>query len=96
VRRALKRGVTLTDAGTKAAVAEQLQIGEALRRKIEGRKGGSDSDDEGGTGSDGSDSGTGSDGEMGESDGKATEAGGAGRRGSRRMRSAALEILAGG
>jgi U3 small nucleolar RNA-associated protein 14 len=85
--------VTITDAGTKAAVAEQLQIGEALRRKIEGHRPGSDSDDEdGGTGSD--DSGTGSDGEL-EEEG-IREDGGLGRKGKSRTRSAALEILAGG
>jgi hypothetical protein len=48
-RRALKRGVGVMDAGTKAAIAEQLQMGEQLRRKIEGR-GGSGSSSEGGSG----------------------------------------------
>ncbi len=42
-RRALKRGATVTDAGTRAAVAEQLRLGEQLRRRIEGG-GGDDSD----------------------------------------------------
>jgi hypothetical protein len=32
------------DAGTKAAIAEQLQLGEQLKRKIEGRRSGSDDD----------------------------------------------------
>jgi U3 small nucleolar RNA-associated protein 14 len=45
-RRALKRGATIIDENTKAAVAEQLRMGEALRRKIEGGRGGSDSDDD--------------------------------------------------
>lgn len=33
-RRALKRGVDVMDEGTKAAVAEQLRLGEELRRKV--------------------------------------------------------------
>ncbi len=33
------------DAGTKAAIAEQLQLGEQLKRKIEGRGSGSDDSD---------------------------------------------------
>ena len=33
-RRALKRGMDVTDEGTKAAVAEQLRLGEELRRKV--------------------------------------------------------------
>ncbi|KAF5840649.1 Utp14 protein-domain-containing protein [Dunaliella salina] len=45
-RRALKRGATLHDPGTKAAIADQIQIGQALKRKIEG---GRDSDSEGST-----------------------------------------------
>ena len=36
-RRALKRGVEVMDVGTKEALAEQLRMGQALRRKIEGR-----------------------------------------------------------
>ena len=44
-RRALKRGVEVMDAGTKEALAEQLRMGQALRRKIEGR-GEGDSDDD--------------------------------------------------
>lgn len=33
-RRALKRGMDVMDEGTKAAVAEQLRLGEELRRKV--------------------------------------------------------------
>ena len=33
-RRALKRGMNVMDEGTKAAVAEQLRLGEELRRKV--------------------------------------------------------------
>lgn len=33
-RRALKRGQTLADAGTRAAVAEQLRLGEELRQRV--------------------------------------------------------------
>ncbi|GAX81102.1 hypothetical protein CEUSTIGMA_g8536.t1 [Chlamydomonas eustigma] len=36
-RRALKRGVEVMDAGTKEALAEQLRLGQSLRRKIEGK-----------------------------------------------------------
>lgn len=53
-RRALKRGATVTDAGTRAAVAEQLRLGDALRRRIEGGRGSSDDDgDDSATDSDG-------------------------------------------
>jgi len=45
-RRALKRGATLHDPGTKAAIAEQMRLGQALKRKIEGGRG---SDSEGST-----------------------------------------------
>jgi U3 small nucleolar RNA-associated protein 14 len=34
------------DAGTKEALAEQLRMGQALRRKIEGRGEAGDSDDD--------------------------------------------------
>ena len=34
------------DVGTKEALAEQLRMGQALRRKIEGRPEGGDSEDE--------------------------------------------------
>ncbi|GFR45758.1 hypothetical protein Agub_g7173 [Astrephomene gubernaculifera] len=84
-RRALKRGQLQVDAGTKAALAEQLQLGQQLRRKIEGRKG-SGSDDDGSGGSTSA-----SDDEM-QADG---DGGAAGRGGSGRLRSAALDILAG-
>ncbi|KAL4441441.1 hypothetical protein ABPG77_001945 [Micractinium sp. CCAP 211/92] len=44
-RRALKRGQTLADAGTRAAVAEQLRLGEELRQRVNRMKvRGSDSD----------------------------------------------------
>lgn len=33
-RRAIKRGQTLADAGTRAAVAEQLRLGEELRQRV--------------------------------------------------------------
>lgn len=33
-RRALKRGMDVMDEGTKAAVAEQLRLGEELRQKV--------------------------------------------------------------
>ncbi|GAX85472.1 hypothetical protein CEUSTIGMA_g12888.t1 [Chlamydomonas eustigma] len=46
-RRALKRGVEVMDAGTKEALAEQLRLGQSLRRKIEGKdEVNEDSDDE--------------------------------------------------
>ena len=35
------------DVGTKEALAEQLRMGQALRRKIEGRPEGGSSDDDG-------------------------------------------------
>jgi U3 small nucleolar RNA-associated protein 14 len=62
-RRALKRGVDVMDAGTKAALAEQQALGIQLRRKIEGRRSDDDGDD-GSSGSGGSTSA--SDGEAGE------------------------------
>lgn len=34
VRRVLHRGLDLADEGTRAAVAEQLRLGEELRRKM--------------------------------------------------------------
>ncbi|KAG2495048.1 hypothetical protein HYH03_006979 [Edaphochlamys debaryana] len=87
-RRALKRGQLAQDEGTKAAIAEQLALGQQLRRKIEGRGDGSGSD---GTGSDTDASTSGSDGEGGPEGGptklKPSAAG--------RLRSAALDILAG-
>ncbi|GBF90520.1 hypothetical protein Rsub_03516 [Raphidocelis subcapitata] len=48
-RRALKRGVDVMDAGTKAALAEQQALGVALRRRIEGRGSGSDGGSDGGS-----------------------------------------------
>ncbi len=42
----MKRGATITDAGTKEAVAEQLRLGQALRRRIEGRTGDTDSQED--------------------------------------------------
>ncbi|GIL87950.1 hypothetical protein Vretifemale_15914 [Volvox reticuliferus] len=81
-RRALKRGQVQLDAGTKAALAEQLQLGEQLKRKIEGRK------RNGGESDDGSTSASDSDGD-GSGD-NAPRSGGNGR-----VRSAALELLAG-
>jgi U3 small nucleolar RNA-associated protein 14 len=48
-RRALKRGVDVMDAGTKAALAEQMALGAALRRRVEGRGSGSGSDGSGGS-----------------------------------------------
>eukprot|EP00877_Chromochloris_zofingiensis_P011898 jgi/Chrzof1/6962/Cz02g05190.t1 len=43
-RRALKRGVDVMDEGTKAAIAEQLSLGQQLKRKIEGVRSGSEED----------------------------------------------------
>ncbi|PNW76852.1 hypothetical protein CHLRE_11g478966v5 [Chlamydomonas reinhardtii] len=80
-RRALKRGKLEVDPGTKAALAEQIQLGQQLKRKIEGRRG-SGSEDEGD-----------SDASTSASDG---EGAGAGGRPGGRARSAALELLAGG
>ncbi|GIL67776.1 hypothetical protein Vafri_21053 [Volvox africanus] len=79
-RRALKRGQVQLDAGTKAALAEQLQLGEQLKRKIEGRKGKDNRSDDGSTSA--SDS---------EEDHSGNRSRGAGR-----VRSAALELLADG
>ncbi|KAL6752320.1 small-subunit processome [Haematococcus lacustris] len=78
-RRALKRGATILDPGTKAAVAEQLQLGEALKRKIEGQAG-SDEEDSGSSSS-------------GEDEGEARGQAG-GSKGSK-ARAAALEVLQG-
>ncbi|KXZ48222.1 hypothetical protein GPECTOR_29g127 [Gonium pectorale] len=85
-RRALKRGQLDLDAGTKAAIADQLQLGQQLRRKIEGRKGsGSDED---GSDSDASTSASDGEGERGGGGlGRAVPGG--------KLRSAALDILKG-
>ncbi|KAG2423906.1 hypothetical protein HXX76_014959 [Chlamydomonas incerta] len=84
-RRALKRGKLEVDPGTKAALAEQIQLGQQLKRKIEGRRGsGSEDDDD-------------SDASTSASEGEgAGGGGGAGGRAGGRTRSAALELLAGG
>ncbi|GLC47246.1 hypothetical protein PLESTF_000895000 [Pleodorina starrii] len=81
-RRALKRGQLQVDAGTKAALAEQLQLGQQLKRKIEGKKGSGDSDDDD------------SDASTSASDDEGGEGNGADK--PNRVRSAALELLAGG
>ncbi|KAG2441194.1 hypothetical protein HYH02_010038 [Chlamydomonas schloesseri] len=86
-RRALKRGQLEVDPGTKAALAEQILLGQQLKRKIEGRRG-SGSEDEG----DSDASTSASDGEGGEGAG----GGGGGAKAGGRVRSAALELLAGG
>mmetsp|Transcript_37964 Transcript_37964/g.96008 ORF Transcript_37964/g.96008 Transcript_37964/m.96008 type:complete len:1095 (-) Transcript_37964:202-3486(-) len=89
-RRALKRGATIIDPGTKAAVAEQLAMGEALRKRIEGKRpGGGSSSDEGGSDTDASTSASDGEGEG--------EAGPRANRGmSSKAKAAALELLAGG
>lgn len=46
-RRALKRGIQVMDEGTKEAIAEQLRLGQELRKKIEGRGSGSEGGDSG-------------------------------------------------
>jgi U3 small nucleolar RNA-associated protein 14 len=46
-RRALKRGQAAMDPSTREAIAEQLALGQQLRRRIEGKRGDSD-DEEGG------------------------------------------------
>jgi len=43
-RRALKRGMSVMDEGTKQAINEQLRLAQELKRKAEGRGSGSDSD----------------------------------------------------
>ena len=47
-RRALKRGANIMDEGTKAAVAEQLRLGQELRRKVGRAEGGREGGKEGG------------------------------------------------
>eukprot|EP00955_Chlamydomonas_euryale_P013774 148444-Chlamydomonas_euryale.AAC.3 len=85
-RRALKRGMPALDEGTKEALAEQLRLGQELRRKIEGR------------GADGSSADSASDATEA-SDGEAAGAIGAGTSHTGRMsakaKAAALEILTG-
>lgn len=93
-RRALKRGQLNMDTGTKAALADQLQLGQELKRKMEGRRGGGSDDDTDASDDDASTSA--SDGEGGEG-GEAGEEGAKARpsAASGRLRSAALELLAG-
>lgn len=80
--------------GTKAALADQLQLGQELKRKMEGRRGGGSDDDTDASDDDASTSA--SDGEGGEG-GEAGEEGAKARpsAASGRLRSAALELLAG-
>ncbi|GLI69141.1 hypothetical protein VaNZ11_013698 [Volvox africanus] len=84
-RRALKRGQVQLDAGTKAALAEQLQLGEQLKRKIEGQKGNGNGSDDGSTSASDSE-------EDRSGDGKSAPR----SWGDGRVRSAALELLADG
>ncbi|MEW5305610.1 MAG: hypothetical protein WDW36_008141 [Sanguina aurantia] len=97
-RRALKRGVTVMDEGTKAALAEQVALGRTLRRKMEGgagdetsSSGGSSSTDSSGGGDD-DDSGNDMDGGGREGGGGRTAAA---RPSSSKARAAAMQILAG-
>mmetsp|Transcript_5357 Transcript_5357/g.11731 ORF Transcript_5357/g.11731 Transcript_5357/m.11731 type:complete len:1130 (-) Transcript_5357:373-3762(-) len=94
-RRALKRGLTVMDEGTKAALAEQLRTGDALRKRIEGLRSskgaGSGSDSEGTSASDIDDGEEGEGAELG-----AFAAANKGRGMSSKAKAAALEILEGG
>ncbi|KFM25617.1 U3 small nucleolar RNA-associated protein 14 [Auxenochlorella protothecoides] len=83
-RRALKRGANLTDDATRAALAEQLQLGQELRRKVERPDRG---------GADGSDVSTSASDEEEDSE----EEGGEGRPARRsKLHRTALDILEGG
>jgi hypothetical protein len=46
-RRALKRGQAAMDPSTREAIAEQLALGQQLRRRVEGRRGNDSGDDDG-------------------------------------------------
>lgn len=48
-RRALKRGQVAMDPSTREAIASQLALGQQLRRRIEGKRGDSSGDEEGGS-----------------------------------------------
>eukprot|EP00887_Chlorella_sp_A99_P001155 scaffold14.g1155.t1 len=95
VRRALKRGSTILDEGTKAAVAEQLRLGQELRQRVNSLKparGSDDSDDGGSTSASDEDV---SDAE-GEGVGGSFAGDKAGRGLSTRAKAAALELLQAG
>ncbi|EFJ43959.1 hypothetical protein VOLCADRAFT_121361 [Volvox carteri f. nagariensis] len=94
-RRVLKRGQLQLDAGTKAALAEQLQLGQQLKRKIEGRKDGDGSGDSDASTSASDSDNNNDDGDDGDAGRGGGGAGGRSRQSSK-VRSAALELLAGG
>ncbi|KAK9806336.1 hypothetical protein WJX72_010623 [[Myrmecia] bisecta] len=89
-RRALKRGIDVMDEGTKAAVTEQLRLGEELRRKVDKADDGSESDSE----SDGGTSASEGEGEGKEPAGYAAAKKGRGM--SAKAKAAALDLLQGG
>lgn len=84
IRRAIKRGATQVDEGTKEAVAEQLRLGQELRQRVHRIKGAGRSGD---SDTDASDT-------EGSTSGSDSEDAGAGM--SSKTRAAALELLEGG
>ncbi|BDA46715.1 probable U3 small nucleolar RNA-associated protein 14 homolog A [Coccomyxa sp. Obi] len=87
-RRALKRGINVTDEGTQEAIAEQLRLGQELRRKVERPESESSEDESGSSASEASD---------GEEAGQADANGRPhSRRAAAKLKAAALDIINGG
>ncbi|KAK9827643.1 hypothetical protein WJX81_002537 [Elliptochloris bilobata] len=87
-RRALKRGLTVMDPGTREALAEQLRLGQELRRRVERPASGSDASTDASDASDASGDERDADGAKG----GAAQSGG-GRAASVRVKAAALDLL---
>ncbi|KAI3427018.1 hypothetical protein D9Q98_006960 [Chlorella vulgaris] len=92
-RRAIKRGQTLTDEGTRLAVAEQLRLGQELRQRVDRMKRPKGDDSDASTSASDGEDGSGSE----EEEGGNTFAGPAAGRGmGSKAKVAALELLQGG